>query len=171
MSFAAHPESLPNISPLVLTHSLLAKQSLLAASGVRGSAVTQLCFDATTIRQWLISTRAAGFTLPVTLGVSGPVSLHKLLSVAARVGVGESLRFLKRQGLSAAVAATGAAVTGAVGQGRYDSAGIVEQLCTADGVALAQGVHCFTFNAVADAAAWAQENAKEHDISTIGRAD
>jgi methylenetetrahydrofolate reductase (NADPH) len=163
VSIAAHPESIPNISPLVLTRSLLAKQSLLAAHGVSGSAVTQLCFDATTIQAWLVSARAAGFTLPLTVGVSGPVSLHKLLAVAARVGVGESLRFLTRRGLSAAVA-----VAGGSGQGTYHAAGIIGQLCGAEDLGQVQGIHCFTFNAVKDAVEWAHESARQADIAAHG---
>ncbi len=160
MSFAAHPESLPGTSALVLTRCLVAKQSLLAAHGVSGSAVTQLCFDAAKVQEWASSVRAAGFTLPITFGVSGPVPLHKLLAVAARVGVGESLRFLTRRGLSSAVAFAGLA-----GHGTYDAAGIIGQLCGAEGVGDVKGIHCFTFNAVADAVAWACENAAQADIA------
>ena len=71
------------------------------------------------------------------------------------MGVGESLRFVARGGLGAA-----AAVAGLGGQGRYDAAGIIMRLCGAEGVGTVQGIHCFTFNAVADAAAWALESAR-----------
>ena len=142
----------------MLAHALLCKQSLLSAHGISGSAVTQMCFDASAVQAWISSSRAAGFTLPIILGIPGPVPLHKLLAVAARIGVGESLRFLAQGGLKMGLAA---AAVGVGGEGRYDAHGVIRQLCGGVGGGAVQGVHCFTFNAVADAVAWANSAAKQ----------
>lgn len=165
ISFAAYPDSHPNISPRALTQSLLSKQSLLDAYGTRGCAVTQMCFDPSIIKAWLSSSRAAGFTSPVILGVPGPAPLHKLLSVATRIGVGESLRFITRGG-----AGVVAAVAGVHPTGQYDAAGVVRQLCASDDAADIQGIHCFTFNAVADAVKWAGEALRQNDAASMNNA-
>ena len=144
VSFAAHPEAHPSASPATMAQSLLCKQSLLIEYGVTGSAVTQMCFNALTIKAWIRSSRQAGFNLPVILGVAGPVPSSKLLAVSARIGVGESLRFIARGGWGVA-----AAVSGLGRSGTHDAAEIIGQLCGD-----VQGIHCFTFNAVADTAAW-----------------
>jgi len=144
VSFAAHPEAHPSASPATMAQSLLCKQSLLIAHGITGSAVTQMCFDALTIKAWISSSRRAGFNLPIILGVAGPVSPSKLIAVSARIGVGESMRFIARGGWGVA-----AAVSGFGRPGTHDSAEIIRQLCGD-----VQGIHCFTFNAVADTAAW-----------------
>ncbi len=134
----------PNASPAIIAQSLLSKQSLLDTHGISGSAVTQMCFDAHAIKAWIISSRRAGFTLPIILGVAGPVPLSKLLAVSARIGVGDSVRFLSRGGLGIA-----AAVSGLGMPGTHDAAAIIGQL-----IEDIQGIHCFTFNAVEDTAAW-----------------
>jgi len=58
--------------------------------------VTQICFDPTTIRQWLTRIRARGITLPVYIGIPGVIERRKLLGIALRIGLGDSTRFLKK---------------------------------------------------------------------------
>ena len=48
--------------------------------------------------RWVRETREAGIELPVLLGVPGVVDRRKLLQISARVGVGPSLSFLRKQG-------------------------------------------------------------------------
>jgi methylenetetrahydrofolate reductase (NADPH) len=159
VSFAAHPDAHPHASAPLLAQALLSKQSLLASHGISGSAVTQMCFDPQVVRDWISCSRATGFVLPIILGIPGPVPLHKLLAVAARVGVGESMRLVGKGGGGVMMGVAAAAV--GVGRGRYDAGSVVRQLCEGGGGGTVQGLHCFTFNAVADAVAWADAAAKQ----------
>ena len=156
VSFAAYPATHPSASTAALAHSLLSKQSLLLSHGIRGSAVTQMCFDVSAIKAWALASRSQGFTMPIILGVPGPAPIHKLLAVAARIGVGESLRFMSRGGAEVA-----AAIAGARANGRYDAADIIRQLSGGD----LEGIHCFTFNAVEDAVDWARAMAMQADVA------
>ena len=52
--------------------------------------------------------RARGVTMPLLLGIPGPVDRTKLLAMATKIGVGESTRFLaKHKGTFARLAAPG----------------------------------------------------------------
>ncbi len=56
--------------------------------------VSNLCFDPVTLRKWIARVRARGVTLPLFVGLAGPVERAMLLRMAARAGVSESARFL-----------------------------------------------------------------------------
>jgi methylenetetrahydrofolate reductase (NADPH) len=56
-------------------------------------AITQICFDATTTCVW-----AAGVDLPVCVGLPGPVNRQKLVRVTRNIGLGQSARFVRKQG-------------------------------------------------------------------------
>jgi methylenetetrahydrofolate reductase (NADPH) len=57
--------------------------------------VSQICFDPATIAWWVGAVRERGTTLPIWIGVPGIVSNAKLLRVSAKIGLGESARFLR----------------------------------------------------------------------------
>ena len=88
---AAYPEGHPLISDQELFMFLKEKQSLATYL------VTQMCFDAQTLVNWLRSIREAGITLPAWLGLPGVADMSKLISLSFRIGVGQSLRQLKKQ--------------------------------------------------------------------------
>ncbi len=92
----AYPDGHPLIDRATLHEALHAKQALLAAAGVLGSATTQMCFEAKRIRTWLSVERCDGFTLPVVVGIPGVVDRGRLLKVGVRIGVGASLRYLRK---------------------------------------------------------------------------
>ena len=70
--------------------------------------VSNLTFSAAVVHDWITRMRARGVTVPVLLGVPGPVERSKLLAMATKIGVGESTRFLaKNKGLFARLAAPG----------------------------------------------------------------
>lgn len=89
---AGYPERHPLIEAEELDRCLLEKQPSA------GYLVTQICFDPPTIFRWLRRIRAIGVHLPVYLGVPGAVSRRKLLEIALRIGVGDSLRYLTKHG-------------------------------------------------------------------------
>ncbi len=87
---AAHPEGHPEIDTDTLNNELLRKQA------VANYLVTQMCFDAATVGAWLRSIRELGVTLPAWLGLPGVADRASLLKTSMRIGVGDSLRYLKR---------------------------------------------------------------------------
>jgi len=46
---------------------------------------------------WLRRARRAGVTLPLRLGLAGPLKTRKLIELLLRIGVGSSLRYLTKQ--------------------------------------------------------------------------
>jgi methylenetetrahydrofolate reductase (NADPH) len=60
--------------------------------------VSNLCFDAGVLRRWIARVRARGVSLPLSVGVAGPVDRALLLRMAARAGVADSARFLAGHG-------------------------------------------------------------------------
>lgn len=148
---AAYPDGHPLIEADVLHKALHVKQELLAEAGVAGYATTQMCFDAARIDRWLQRQRNSGLTLPIHLGVAGVVDRAKLLTMGVRLGIGASLRYLRKN-------------RGALGQllssGDYDPAKLLDPLSPILESAGVEGIHCFTFNQVAATVAW-QERALE----------
>ena len=141
----AYPHGHPLIDDGALHEALHTKQELLASAGVEGYCSTQMCFDPGRIESWLRAERAAGLTLPVHLGISGVVDRTKLLTMGARLGVGPSLRYLRKNR---------AAITRLMTSRNYDP----DHLLTALSPHLADldvtSLHVFTFNQVAATVAW-----------------
>ncbi len=142
-----------------LHEALHAKQALLAAVGVHGSATTQMCFDADHIRTWLSVERCDGLTMPVAVGVAGVVERARLMKMGVRIGVGASLRYLrKNRGMVAALLTPGG----------YDPTPLVAAVASSAVELGVEGLHCYTFNNVAATRAW-QEGLLATDVA--GRAD
>jgi methylenetetrahydrofolate reductase (NADPH) len=87
---AGYPEGHPSIPEEVLVSSLKEKQAHATYL------TTQMSFDAGAIASWIARMRDAGVTLPVHLGLPGVVDVRRLLRVAARIGVGGSIRYLRK---------------------------------------------------------------------------
>lgn len=90
IGIGGYPEGHPAVPPDKLLAALVAKAPLA------DYVTTQMCFDPAAIRRWIESTRAAGVTLPVHLGLPGAIDPAKLLTISARIGVGESMRYLRK---------------------------------------------------------------------------
>jgi methylenetetrahydrofolate reductase (NADPH) len=59
--------------------------------------ITQICFRAGTTAAWAARIAAAGVDIPVRVGIPGPVNRQKLVRISARLGLGQSARFLRNQ--------------------------------------------------------------------------
>jgi methylenetetrahydrofolate reductase (NADPH) len=59
--------------------------------------VSQICYDPGTIARWVATLRTRGIDLPVYVGVPGVVDVTKLLRISLKIGLGESMRFLRKQ--------------------------------------------------------------------------
>lgn len=92
----AYPDGHAFLSHETLRWALHEKQRLLAEAGVNGYCSTQMCFDPDAIAKWLRVEREMGLTLPVHLGISGVVDKAKLLTMGARLGIGDSLKYLRK---------------------------------------------------------------------------
>jgi methylenetetrahydrofolate reductase (NADPH) len=87
---AGYPEGHPSIPDEVLLSSLKAKQAHATYL------TTQMSFDAGAIASWIARIRDSGVTLPIHLGLPGVVHVRRLLRVATRIGVGGSVRYLRK---------------------------------------------------------------------------
>jgi methylenetetrahydrofolate reductase (NADPH) len=109
--------------------------------------VSNLCLDPVVLRRWIARVRARGVTLPMFVGLSGPVDRARLLRMAAKAGAAESARFLAGH-------AEWFLRVGATGSYSPD------RLLDRTGAALAApesavaGLHVFTFNQVRQAEQW-----------------
>ena len=102
VGITGYPESHPSINDDLTVQSMWDKRR--HATHV----VSNLTFDPAVIRGWIRRMRDRGITMPLLLGIPGPVDRTKLLSMATRIGVGESTRFLvKHKGTFARLAAPG----------------------------------------------------------------
>ncbi len=143
----SYPDGHAMFDPSVMHEALHAKQALLAEAGVEGFASTQMCFDADQIKRWLAAERKAGLTLPVHIGVPGVIDRTKLITMSVRLGIGSSVRYVKKN-------------KGIMGRfftpGGYDPTKLIAPLSKA-GVELGiEGLHVFTFNNVDATAQWQQ---------------
>jgi methylenetetrahydrofolate reductase (NADPH) len=109
--------------------------------------VSNLCFDPVLLRRWVQRMRSRGVSLPVLLGLPGPVERTKLLTMAAKIGVGDSTRFLaKHKATFARIASPGG----------YSPDRFLERMSgtLADPDAVVSGLHLFTFNQIAETETW-----------------
>lgn len=109
--------------------------------------VTQMCFDATALLDWVRRIRAQGIVLPVRPGIAAPVGAVRLARLGARIGVGRSLRLLTSS-------STG--VRRMMGPRTWQPDELLDQLAPAYGdpeLGLA-GPHVYTFNALATVQDW-----------------
>jgi methylenetetrahydrofolate reductase (NADPH) len=96
IGIAAHPEGHPAASDEELIEQLLAKQEYA------NYLVTQMCFDAARVDAWLHEIRESGVHIPAWLGIPGAADRSSLIKTSLRIGVGESVHFLRRQRKKAA---------------------------------------------------------------------
>lgn len=145
-----YPESHPLIDDDVLIQAMWDKRRYATYT------VSQVCFAASPILQWIGRLRRRGVDLPVHVGLPGNAEKRRLLRIARRIGVGESGRFLRRHKswiwrLSL--------------PGAYSPRRLLRDL----GPALAEpdlgvaGLHIFTFNELAATEEWRQRTLSRLD--------
>ena len=148
VGFGSYPDGHAFISREALSTALYDKPKLLEEAGVQGLASTQMCFDVAQIRQWIKTERDNGFSVPIQLGVPGVVDRSRLMSLGVRVGVGASMRYLSKNKAS---------IMKMLSPGGYDPTELVAGLAKDAKSLNIVGLHSFTFNSVADTAAWQRE--------------
>jgi methylenetetrahydrofolate reductase (NADPH) len=148
VGITGYPESHPTIDDDVTVQAMWDKR--VYATHV----VSNMTFDAEHLATWCERIRRRGVDLPLLVGVPGPVERAKLLGMATKIGVGESLRFLRKQrSVFARIAAPGFSTDRFVSR--------VGALSANDALAIA-GLHVFTFNQVEVVEAWRRRMIEEN---------
>lgn len=141
VGITGYPESHPTISDDLTIQSMWDKRRYAT------HVVSNLTFDPDVLSTWVQRMRKRGITMPLLLGVPGPVDRTKLLTMATKIGVGESTRFLaKNKGTFARLAAPG----GFTGERFLEK--VAPALSPPE--MLVEGLHVFTFNQVAATEEW-----------------
>jgi methylenetetrahydrofolate reductase (NADPH) len=96
IGIAGHPEGHPAVRRDVLLEEMRQKQQF------SNYIVTQMCFDAEIIGNWVRDIRGEGILLPVWLGLPSVSNRASLMATSLRIGVGNSLRYLRNHGKIAA---------------------------------------------------------------------
>lgn len=96
VGIAGYPEGHPRVAPELLEAERAAKIASLKARGIAPYVVTQFCFDAAPLKDFLTRHAARFGDVPVHVGLAGPAKATTLLKYAASCGIGASLRALKR---------------------------------------------------------------------------
>jgi methylenetetrahydrofolate reductase (NADPH) len=104
-----------------------------------------MCFNAKRIETWLESQRRRGFALPIHLGVPGAVERTRLLSLGTKLGIGSSLRYLRKNS---------GAILRMFSPKRYDPSKLINPLSKRATELNIVGLHLFTFNSIEATAAW-----------------
>ena len=148
IGITAYPDGHALIDQAIVHEALHAKQALLAEAGVAGFASTQMCFDIDQWKTWATAERAAGFTLPLHLGVPGVIDRAKLLTMGARLGIGSSMRFVKKNSST---------IFKLFSPSGYDPSKLINPMSKVARDLNIEGLHLFTFNNVDATAAWQQK--------------
>jgi methylenetetrahydrofolate reductase (NADPH) len=141
---AGYPESHPTINDDLTIQSMWDKRK--HATYV----VSNLTFDPGVVKDWVHRMRLRGISLPLLLGLPGPVDRTKLMGMATKIGVGDSTRFLSKQkGL----------MTRLVAPGGFTGESFLTKCAPSVGEpeAKVDGLHVYTFNQVAETEAWRQD--------------
>jgi len=96
IGIAGHPEGHPSVDDDVLFAELVKKQEF------SNYIVTQMCFKSNIIGNWVKEIRERGVELPVWIGMPSVSERTSLMKTSLRIGVGNSLRYLKNHGKIAA---------------------------------------------------------------------
>jgi len=136
-------------------HDFLSEETLAEAMDKKAPyatyITTQLCYDPEAIVTWIEGIRDRGVELPVEVGIPGVMKYQRLLQISRKVGVGDSVRFLRKT----------SGVLGFVKQlvgsrGKYTPDELVDGLAPyADDPEYGiRGIHIYTFNQVPDTEDW-----------------
>jgi len=145
----SYPDHHTVIPDAALDDALLAKQALIGEFGLQGFSSTQMCFSVKTIEQWLVRQRERGLVLPIHLGVPGAVERTRLLSLGTRLGIGSSLRYLRKNS---------GAILRMFSPASYDPNKLIAPISRRADELNISALHLFTFNSIESTAAWQRKS-------------
>lgn len=143
LGIGGYPETHPRIADDVTVQAMWDKR--LGAAYI----VSQLCFDPKLLMAWVQRVRRRGVSLPIHIGVAGPVNTARLLKIGTRIGAGGSARMLSQH--------TGLLRLAKPGSWHPDTLLGALEPAFADPINGPAGVHIYTFNAVHAAEQWRQQ--------------
>ena len=119
-----------------------------------------MCFDDQTLKAWLKQLRHRGITLPAWIGIPGSVARSALLQTSVRIGVGDSLRFLRKNTRVAARLLASA---------NYSPDDLLSRLgpVFADHSLFIAGLHIYSFNQVEQSENWRQRALARLETNSI----
>jgi methylenetetrahydrofolate reductase (NADPH) len=137
----AYPEGHVDIADEALVRALLDKQRYASYM------TTQMCFDPKAVDVWIRRVRARGVRLAVHVGTPGVADLTRLLTIAARIGIADSARYLKKNRTM---------IGHVMRNGSFGPDAFLEALAPtiARPEAEVRALHLFTFNQVQTTAEW-----------------
>lgn len=158
MGITGYPESHPEISDDVTVQAMWDKRHYATYI------VSNLCFDAATVKRWIRRVRDRGVDLPIYFGLAGPVDRTRLLNVATKIGVGESARFLS--GHAGWFLRMGT-------PGGYNPSRLLDRTggALSDPASLVAGIHLFTFNQIRQTEQWRQSVLASLSLDSSHRAE
>ncbi len=148
VGITGYPESHPLIDDQTTIQAMFEKAEFATYI------VSQICFDASVTASWIANVRARGTRLPIHVGIPGIVHTTRLLRTSSRIGLGDSVRFLRKH-------------RGLVGRlllpGTYDPSGLIRELAPtlADPEGKVAGFHVFTFNELEATERWRREQLEQ----------
>jgi methylenetetrahydrofolate reductase (NADPH) len=144
VGIAGYPEPHPKLTADVTVQAMWDKR--IYATYI----VSQMCFQAKPLLEWVRRVRARGVVLPLYVGIAGPVSKTKLLRTGTRIGVGQSLRLLKQHGPK---------LLNLTKPARWQADKMLKDLAPAfaDPSYGLEGIHINTFNSVHATEKWRQQ--------------
>ncbi|MFN2563314.1 MAG: methylenetetrahydrofolate reductase [Jatrophihabitans sp.] len=144
VGITGYPESHPAIADDLTVQAMWDKRRFAT------HIVSNLTFDPAVLVKWVNRVRQRGVTMPLLVGVPGPVDRTKLLMTATKIGVGESTKFLVKHRRT---------MTRLAAPGGFSPERFLER--TAAGLsgpeAIVEGLHVYTFNQVGQTEKWRTE--------------
>jgi methylenetetrahydrofolate reductase (NADPH) len=135
----------PESHPLIADETTI--QAMFDKARFATYIVSQICFDSRVTVAWINEVWRRGTHLPIHVGIPGAVPRAKLMRISAKIGLGDSARFLRTHG---------SMVTRLLRPAGFDPdpliAGVEPLL--ADRSPKLGGFHVFTFNDVSDTERW-----------------
>jgi len=168
VGIAGYPEGHPSIERAELERAL--RKKALYASYV----VSQLCFEAKKVLLWARRVRELGVGLPVVVGVAAPIDPKRLAGIAAKIGIGDSARFLRKQRAKSLLRLLSPGRRRSALSLVYEPGGFLEELVeegsregllassgvTEEGGGMISGLHLYTFNDLQRTLEWVLEEKK-----------
>lgn len=154
VGITGYPESHPTILDDITVQAMWDKRDHAT------NLVSNLCFDPAVVNSWVKRVRSRGAVMPLLIGMPGPVERTKLLTMATKIGVSESARFLsKNKSVFARIATPGG----------YSPERFLERIAptTREAASHVEGLHIFTFNQVAETQAWREELIARLDSTSV----
>jgi methylenetetrahydrofolate reductase (NADPH) len=139
VGITGYPEGHPFISGDSLRQALIDKQRHATFIA------TQMCFDPQAITGWVRGTRIDGVQLPIRVGIPGVVDPLRLATIATRIGVGTSARYVLKNRR---------AVWRLLRPRTYRPTKLVRALEPKREELNLAGLHIFTFNQIASTVEW-----------------